>query len=127
MAGTGDLRLAAGDRCGQRGPHHVAPLPLVASQSVTGATRLTRVTGIAAQLAVGALALGLRTLHLRLSAKLLLADDAEFFERHARQFLDAWQAAGTHDWWPLLRTAIDESSLQGALYPLFPTRRSSDH
>src|SRR6266542_2073370 len=125
MAGAGDLRLAAGAGRDQPSAHHVAPLPLVASHSVTRAARPTplarptRVTEAAAPVAVGVLALLLRILHLRFGAKLLLADDAEFFEQHARQFLDAWNAAGTRDWWPLLRTAIDESSLQGVLYPFF--------
>lgn len=68
---------------------------------------------------VFALALLLRVAHVAFSAKVLLADDAIFFEQHARQFLAAWEAAGTAGFWPLLRRAIDDASLQGVLFPLF--------
>lgn len=64
------------------------------------------------------LALALRLLHLRLSAKVLLTDDAVFFEEHARRFLAAWASFGTADFLPALRLAVEHASLQGVLYPL---------
>ena len=64
-------------------------------------------------------ALVLRLLHLRFTARVLIADDAVFFQQHARRFLDAWAVAGTPAFWPALREAVDHASLQGVVYPLF--------
>ncbi|MBI3970107.1 MAG: glycosyltransferase family 39 protein [Chloroflexi bacterium] len=76
-------------------------------------------SGWAAPVSVAALALLVRLAHLQFTAKLLLVDDAAFFEQHARSFLGAWAAAGTAEFWPRLRDVIDGASLQGVLYPIF--------
>lgn len=68
--------------------------------------------------AVLLLALLLRLLHVRFTAKVVLADDAVFFEQHARRFLAAWGAVGQPEFGPALREAIDHASLQGIVYPL---------
>jgi hypothetical protein len=67
---------------------------------------------------VTALALLLRLAHVGTTAKVMVVDDAEFFEQHARRFLAAWAAAGTDAFFPALRDAVDHASLQGVLYPL---------
>jgi 4-amino-4-deoxy-L-arabinose transferase-like glycosyltransferase len=69
--------------------------------------------------AIGLLALLVRAAHLTVSARLPLADDAVFFEQHARRFLAAWQALGTSRFPALFWEAVDHASLQGVLYPLF--------
>ncbi|MGH2353161.1 MAG: glycosyltransferase family 39 protein, partial [Chloroflexota bacterium] len=69
--------------------------------------------------ALALLALVVRLLHVRYTAKALVADDAVFFEEHAQRFLDAWAAIGTPGFAPLLREAVDHASLQGIVYPLF--------
>jgi len=68
--------------------------------------------------ALAALALALRLAHARGTAKLLVADDAVFFEQNARTFLAAWTVIGRPELGPLLRDAVDSASLQGVVYPL---------
>ncbi len=70
-------------------------------------------------LALALVALVLRLLHVTFTAKALVADDAVFFEQHARRFLAAWGAIGTPAFGAALREAIDHASLQGIVYPLF--------
>jgi len=74
-----------------------------------------------AKLGVGiaALALALRVGHVLTVAKLLVADDAVFFERHATAFVEAWRAIGRPEFGALLREALDHASLQGIVYPVF--------
>ncbi|HET7771433.1 MAG TPA: hypothetical protein VFN74_21865, partial [Chloroflexota bacterium] len=69
--------------------------------------------------AIAAVALALRVAHVLTSAKLLVADDAVFFEQHALAFSAAWRAVGTPAFVELLREAIDHASLQGVVYPVF--------
>ncbi|MDQ3703108.1 MAG: glycosyltransferase family 39 protein, partial [Chloroflexota bacterium] len=69
--------------------------------------------------AVVAVALVVRLLHVMLSAKMLVADDAVFFEQHARRFLTAWDSLGSDGFGTALREAVDHASLQGIVYPLF--------
>jgi hypothetical protein len=64
-------------------------------------------------------ALVLRLLHLRFTARVLIADDAVFFQQHARRFLDAWAAVGTPGFGAALKESVDHASLQGVVYPLF--------
>ena len=73
--------------------------------------------GPSAGVVLAGLALALRLLHALTTAKLLLADDAVFFEQHARTFLDAWLAIGRPEFGSLLREAVDGASLQGVVYP----------
>lgn len=68
---------------------------------------------------VVAVALAMRLLHVMLSAKVLVADDAVFFEQHARRFLAAWDALGGEGFGTALREAVDHASLQGIVYPFF--------
>jgi hypothetical protein len=70
-------------------------------------------------LQLAALAFAVRLVHVVSSAKLLVADDAVFFEQHAVAFVEAWRAIGTQEFGGLLRDALDHASLQGPLYPLF--------
>lgn len=70
-------------------------------------------------LVLGVLALVLRLWHVAQTARLLVADDAVFFEQHAVRFLDAWRAVGTPAFFDLLREAVDHASLQGVQYPFF--------
>ena len=69
--------------------------------------------------AITAVALALRVAHVLTSAKLLVADDAVFFEQHALAFAAAWQSVGTAAFGEQLREAIDHASLQGVVYPVF--------
>jgi 4-amino-4-deoxy-L-arabinose transferase-like glycosyltransferase len=80
---------------------------------------MLRLSGWQWPVAITALALVVRLLHLRFSAKLLLVDDAVFFDQHARRFLAAWYAFGTPDFIPRLVEATDHASLQGVVYPFF--------
>ncbi|HEU5318661.1 MAG TPA: glycosyltransferase family 39 protein, partial [Chloroflexota bacterium] len=96
--------------CGESGGHDVAAVPVVAGRRM----RWRPDAGVA----IGIGALALRLLHVGTGAKLVLADDAVFFEQHAQAFLAAWRAAGQPESGALLRDAIDNASLQGVLYPL---------
>ncbi len=69
-------------------------------------------------LAIFLIALVVRVLHVRLSARLLLADDAVFFEQHAQAFVAAWRHLGSAEFGQLLKQAVDDASLQGIVYPL---------
>ena len=79
--------------------------------------RPERATWIGAGLA--GVALALRVAHVLTTAKLLVADDAVFFEQHAMAFVEAWRAVGRPEFGELLREAVDHASLQGVVYPLF--------
>lgn|GEM_PF-1512515 len=93
--------------------------PIARAGWIAGALVRLRTRDVWEPAGVFALALLLRVVHVIFWAKVLLADDAVFFERHARQFLAAWESAGTASFWPLLHQAIDDASLQGVLFPLF--------
>jgi hypothetical protein len=89
-------------------------------------TRVAAVTskrpfGFANPLAIAAattlVALALRLAHVLTTARAIVMGDSIGFEIHARNFLRTWQALGTSDFVPRLLDTIDNSSLQGVVYP----------